>query len=67
GHALDVPITAEGIEAHAQLVALRTMGCSELQGYYIGRPQVNPILTDLAPWIGFGQNDRPGRSQIENR
>ena len=57
GHALDVPITAEGIEAHAQLVALRTMGCTELQGYYIGRPHANPMLTDPTPWNAFRQHD----------
>ena len=37
GHALDVPILAEGVETLTQLDALRRAGCDEVQGFLIGR------------------------------
>jgi diguanylate cyclase (GGDEF)-like protein len=37
-HALGLQTTAEGVETAAQLVTLREMGCSRIQGYLIGRP-----------------------------
>lgn len=49
--ALDVEVTAEGIETKGQLEALRAMGCDELQGFLIGRPDeraVRPAL-DFSP------------------
>lgn len=41
---LNLPVTAEGVEQQAQLVALRQMGCAELQGFLIGRPSPVAIL-----------------------
>lgn len=35
---LGIPVTAAGVEAKSQVVALQRMGCNELQGYYIGHP-----------------------------
>lgn len=35
---LDLPVVAEGVETLAQLRALRLEGCSEVQGWLIGRP-----------------------------
>ncbi len=35
---LGLPIVAEGIETHEQLVALQELGCPLGQGYYFGRP-----------------------------
>ena len=37
GHALDVPVLAEGVETLTQLDALRRAGCDEVQGFLIGR------------------------------
>ena len=37
-HALGLPIVAEGVEDHFQLDFLRRAGCTEVQGYLIGRP-----------------------------
>jgi diguanylate cyclase (GGDEF)-like protein len=51
GQALNVPITAEGIEAHGQFAAMRQMGCSEMQGYYLGRPHRDAILPSGQPWL----------------
>jgi diguanylate cyclase (GGDEF)-like protein len=36
--ALDVPVTAEGIETEEQAAILRLLGCDEFQGYLFGRP-----------------------------
>ncbi|MDZ5698738.1 EAL domain-containing protein [Chelativorans sp. M5D2P16] len=38
GKALNLPITAEGVERRAQLDVLRKMGCDEVQGHFLGRP-----------------------------
>ncbi|MGX5733298.1 EAL domain-containing protein [Bosea thiooxidans] len=62
GLALNVPVTAEGVEAHGQLAALRQMGCAELQGYYLGRPRPEATLPDSEPWIGFVPNRRRSAS-----
>lgn len=58
GRALNVPITAEGIEAPGQFVALRQMGCAELQGFYLGRPDAEATLPDTEPWRAL-----PGRAR----
>lgn len=48
---LAVPVTAEGVEAWAQVLSLRQMGCSELQGHYIGRPAAQAALPDRSQWL----------------
>ncbi|WP_020648502.1 putative bifunctional diguanylate cyclase/phosphodiesterase [Solimonas variicoloris] len=48
---LNVPVTAEGIEDKAQFLALRKMGCTELQGFYLGAPQAQAKLPDALPWL----------------
>ena len=37
-HALGVNVLAEGVEDVAQLEILRSLGCDEAQGYFLGRP-----------------------------
>jgi len=37
-HGLDLPIVAEGVETEAQLALLRAKGCTQAQGYLLGRP-----------------------------
>lgn len=37
-NALDIPVTAEGIETHEQATLVRLSGCDELQGYLFSRP-----------------------------
>jgi EAL domain-containing protein (putative c-di-GMP-specific phosphodiesterase class I)/GGDEF domain-containing protein len=37
-HALEMEVTAEGVENAATLALLRTMGCDLIQGYFIARP-----------------------------
>jgi diguanylate cyclase (GGDEF)-like protein/PAS domain S-box-containing protein len=38
GSALDIPVTAEGVETEAQLVTLRGLGCESVQGFYFAQP-----------------------------
>jgi diguanylate cyclase (GGDEF)-like protein len=38
--ALDITVTAEGVETKAQALLLRIAGCQTLQGYYFGRPDI---------------------------
>ena len=44
GRSLNVPVLAEGIETQAQRDFLRSEGCSEIQGYLIGKPVPNSEL-----------------------
>ena len=43
-HALRMPVVAEGVETEDQAAALSRLGCEELQGYLIARPQ--PLAID---------------------
>ena len=47
GHSLSVPVLAEGVETEAQLAVLRAEGCTEVQGFLLGRPGQ---LDWNAPW-----------------
>ncbi|MBW9053995.1 EAL domain-containing protein [Rhizobium mesosinicum] len=44
--ALDIPVTAEGIETEEQAVALRLFGCDSLQGYFFGKPMTAEHIND---------------------
>lgn len=56
GDALNVPVTAEGIESHAQASLMQAAGCSRLQGWLFGRPmtaaQMNCWLEERARLAG---------------
>lgn len=54
GAALDLRVTAEGIETPEQMATLRALGCGEAQGYWLGRPQTE----DAARRICAGQADQ---------
>ena len=49
GHELGLVIVGEGVETHAQAVALRAMGCEWAQGFYFGRP--GPLEQLLEPAV----------------
>ena len=49
GGSLGLDIVAEGVEDERTWQALKRMGCSQAQGYYIGRPM--PVA-DLHAWVG---------------
>lgn len=57
GRGLEVPVLAEGVETEEQLKFLADEGCSEVQGYLIGRPE--PI-GDYAELVGR----MPGRPKL---
>jgi diguanylate cyclase (GGDEF)-like protein len=48
-HALNMRVNAEGVETVAQCKALCRLGCNELQGYLLGRPQPSERLPHLDP------------------
>jgi diguanylate cyclase (GGDEF)-like protein len=39
---LGISMTAEGVETAAHMAAMREVGCDEVQGYLLGRPQALP-------------------------
>jgi len=39
GKSLEIPVLAEGVETNHQLEILRTEGCDEAQGFFLGRPK----------------------------
>lgn len=45
--ALNIPVTAEGIETETQAKALGAAGCDQLQGYLVGKPMSAQALDDL--------------------
>ena len=51
-HGLGARVVAEGVENHAQLEALRRLGCDSVQGFLLARPQPAadiPALVHTAP------------------
>ena len=44
-HALDLRVVGEGVETNAQLEVLDQLGCDEVQGYLISRPQPAEQIT----------------------
>ncbi len=46
--ALNLPITAEGVETDAQATMLAIAGCERLQGWHYGRPANG---SDMGPWL----------------
>jgi diguanylate cyclase (GGDEF)-like protein len=55
--ALNMVVTAEGVETEAQADLMRVAGCDQLQGWYFGRPMENHLLLD------FIQGDISGKGQ----
>ena len=45
--ALELEVTAEGVETKAQLVKLKQLGCNRAQGFYLAHPMPAAALTEL--------------------
>ncbi|AHI24273.1 diguanylate cyclase/phosphodiesterase with PAS/PAC sensor(s) [Komagataeibacter xylinus E25] len=41
---MDIPITAEGVETHDQWAHLNDLGCNQVQGFLLGRPQPSDMI-----------------------
>ena len=48
GSNIGMPVLAEGVETEAQLEMLRAAGCSEAQGYLLGRPALGTPIELIA-------------------
>ncbi|MEM7293706.1 MAG: EAL domain-containing protein [Pseudomonadota bacterium] len=54
GHNLRMRVIAEGVETREQLHFLRSMGCHEVQGYYVARPMLPVEFAGfVANWKGL--------------
>ena len=60
-HALDLTVTAEGVETHAQADFLMEQGCDELQGFLYARPQDEDALTGFLEQTAAAYDKRPVR------
>lgn len=49
GRDLRISVAAEGVETEGQYNLLRELGCNEIQGYLIGRPQPHGAITQFLP------------------
>jgi diguanylate cyclase (GGDEF)-like protein len=57
-NSLGVPTTAEGVETEDQLKRVRKEGCTEVQGFFIGRPRpVRDVASILSNWQGARAQD----------
>ncbi len=55
GRALDITVTAEGVETATHAAILRELGCDTLQGYHLARPMPFEKLVTSAK-VGFGSD-----------
>ena len=46
GHALNIPVLAEGVETQSQLDFVRDIGCCHVQGYFFGMPCAEADMVD---------------------
>ena len=65
--ALGLQTVAEGVETSEQLAALRALGCSSAQGFFLGRPlpaeEVLPLLGPRIPAAAEPADDRVVRAR----
>lgn len=62
GQALDLQVTAEGVEDRDQLAMLQHLGCATAQGYYFARPMP---LNEIARWWDDHETLHTGPSGFE--
>ena len=63
GENLGISTTAEGVETAEQFAQVRAQGCTEVQGYFISRPQPAP---EIAALLQRFENTPPGNAELQN-
>ncbi len=48
-HALGMRVVAEGVETLAQIQILKSLGCDEIQGFYLSRPLPSSAMQPILP------------------
>ena len=61
-HALDMQVTAVGVESDGALALLRTMGCDLIQGFVIS-PAIE--MVDLQDFLAVGAAVQPGAPELQ--
>jgi len=46
-HSLGIAVAAEGVETEAQLAVVRDLGCDQIQGFHVARPQSPADISSL--------------------
>jgi EAL domain-containing protein (putative c-di-GMP-specific phosphodiesterase class I) len=64
GQALELGVTAEGVETQEQLAFLKANGCIEVQGFLLGRPRPGP-LSQQRPGANEPTSNVPVRQSAE--
>ncbi len=67
GKALKLKVIAEGVETKEPLAVLRSLGCDELQGYFIAKPLPSAeffqfVCEQKIPWAVLGEAGLPLRA-----
>ncbi|MEM9195763.1 MAG: EAL domain-containing protein [Myxococcota bacterium] len=61
GKSFGLTVLAEGVEEEVQLQMLRGMGCDEIQGYLLGRPETREAFVDRIGKAPLACSDAPRR------
>lgn len=49
---LGLKVIAEGVETQEQYQLFKSLGCDQVQGYYIGKPQpLSDVMKSFPPWL----------------
>jgi diguanylate cyclase (GGDEF)-like protein len=63
-HGLGMQITAEGVESKAETALMRKLGCTQLQGYLIGKPE---LAGSPVPPVAPSDDELPKPERRKNR
>ena len=64
-HAMQLTVTAEGVETKEQLEFLRAHGCDRLQGYYFSKPRTGDVIAELFSDLESGAADSMAKCSPE--
>ncbi len=63
GQSLQLAIVAEGVETEAQAQAAEALGCTQLQGYHLGRPLSAAAAAELLAQCFAAPSSKPSATQ----